>query len=120
MYTEIGDADGYMAMLASARWEDHGPHQVSQRLDIDWPGAEYAVLFRLPPGGHLYRHADEGYAIHIPLETNDEVVSLSFEDGVRTEHHLAVGKAYRTDRSIEHESFNAGLTNRTHLVVVLA
>ncbi len=81
---------------------------------------EQIVWMRLPAvSGKLYRHHDEGFGYTIPIETNNDCVSLSYRDDTKKEDHLEVGKVYFTDRSIEHESFNRGKTDRTHLLVML-
>jgi len=140
MYTEIGEVSAVtMSQLkgildAVSKWETHvsdkTSHQAAickeQAEDVDeivarWPVDSWQQLLflRLRPGGKLYRHHDNGFGFHIPVETNKDVVSLSFENGIRKEHHLQVGKIYHTDRSIEHQSFNNGKTSRTHLIVLL-
>jgi hypothetical protein len=88
----------------------------------EWPieNWEQIVFMRLPAHtGKLYRHYDEGFGYTIPIETNEDCVSLSYENDAETEHYLEVGKIYLTDRSIEHEAFNSGKTDRTYLLVML-
>jgi len=139
MYSEIGQVSEttvseLRTILSRATWEEHISdvtcHQASickkEVQDVDeiverWPVNTWDQLLflRLKSGGKLYRHADNGYGFHIPVETNDDVVSLSYENGCCKEYHLEVGKIYHTDRSIEHESFNKGDTDRTHLIVIL-
>jgi hypothetical protein len=140
MYTEIGHvSDATVAALqgivdAVPRWETHESettsHQASpcteqvqavtelvRQWPIDtWQGMSF---MRLRPGGNLYRHADVGFGYHIPVETNVDAVSVTYPDGVESRQHLEVGKLYHVDRSIEHESFNDGDSNRTHLIVLL-
>jgi hypothetical protein len=142
MYTETGKVSktviaDLQKLLDSKewRWEKHitggtNHHAVGcmeesksvKGLAKLWPidNWEQIVFMRLPPGnGKLYRHSDEGFGYTIPIETNEDCVSLSYENDAETKHHLEVGKLYFTDRSIEHESFNTGKTNRTHLLVML-
>jgi hypothetical protein len=140
MYTEIGQvSEATIAELKTildevARWEHHiskvTDHQAAVCIEqcktvaglVDlWPVDTWSSMtfLRLGPGGKLYRHADDGFGFHIPVETNPAAVSLSFENGARAEQHLEVGKLYHVDRSIEHESFNDGETDRTHLIILL-
>ncbi len=139
MYTEIGKISdetifALQEILDGVRWEEHvsgtTDHQAApcgkklQSVDeivSHWPIDTWArpIFLRLPAGGKLYRHADTGFGFHIPIETNDDCVSLSYENGLRKEQHLDVGKIYKVDRSIEHESFNYGNTDRTHLIILL-
>ncbi len=99
---------------------DHPLQSVPEIVDR-WPIDTWQNLsfLRLRPGGKLYRHADSGFGFHIPVETNDDAVSLTYPDGIEMRQHLEVGKLYRVERSIEHESFNDGNTDRTHLIVLL-
>ena len=140
MYEEIGAvSEQTISQLrdildGDLRWESHisdiTNHQavacltemktvegITDRWPIDtWDGL---TLMRLPPGGKLYRHRDEGYGYHIPIETNWQCVCSTYENGLPLHQHLDVGKLYRVDRSIEHEAFNNGKSNRTHLIVLL-
>ena len=111
-------------MLPQAKWETHisevtshqaAPCEVPRELK---PLGERASFLRLRAGDNLYRHHDTGFGYNIPIETNDQCLSLSYKDG-RLEQHLEVGKIYHCDRSIEHESLNNGKTNRTHLVIMI-
>jgi len=138
MYTEIGEvSDATVSelkniLLEATRWEHHVSEVTDHKAFVCkdqlqevneivglWPVETWAssIFLRLTPGGKLYRHADEGFGFHIPVETNEDCVSLSYEDG-KKEHHLEVGKVYHVNRSIEHESFNNGDTDRTHLIVI--
>jgi len=143
MYTEIGQvSEATVADLRNIllevtwwkRWEQHisditNHHAFScveqikkvKGIIAQWPVSTFnkATFLRLPPGGKLYRHHDEGIGYTIPIETNIDCVSMSYEDGTKKESHLDVGKIYYTNRAIEHESVNNGKTNRTHLIVML-
>jgi len=140
MYAEIGQisaatvTDLRNILLAVERWEHHvsdiTDHQASicteqcqaiEELVALWPVDSWHCLsfLRLGPGGKLYRHHDDGFGFHIPVETNNQAMSISYENGVRKEQHLEVGKLYHVDRSLEHESLNDGVTDRTHLIVLL-
>ena len=140
MYQEIGNiSEATISQLRdilnnTAKWEEHvsdvTAHQAApcteQLQSVDeivtrWPiyTWHHLLFLRLKPEGKLYRHSDDGYGFHIPVETNQHAVSLSYENGIKKEHHLEVGKIYSVDRSIEHESFNQGDTDRTHLIVLL-
>ena len=139
MYKEIGQvSESTIAELKTifdeVRWEEHiseiTDHKAAGCIDEckavpglaeQWPVDTWysMTLLRLPPRGKLYRHADDGFGFQIPVETNDGAVSVTYPNGNRYEQHLEVGKIYRVDRSIEHESFNDGDTNRTHLIIIL-
>lgn len=140
MYTKIGHVSdatifALQEILADVpHWEEHlsaitdhqaapctEPAQSLNEIVARWPIDTWDQLsfLKLRPGGKLYRHADDGFGFHIPIETNDACISLSFENGVKKEHHLEVGKIYHANRSIEHESLNGGETDRTHLIVLL-
>ncbi len=143
MYQEIGQVSAatvtelrqlVLEMDWWKRWEHHisdiTDHQASncteqcqtlEELVALWPVDSWHCLsfLRLRPEGKLYRHHDDGFGFHIPVETNKHAVSISYENGLRKEQHLEVGKLYHVDRSIEHESFNDGATDRTHLIVLL-
>ncbi len=139
MYKEIGKIskitiEDLKKCLKDAPWEIHindvtdhhafgcmelvkGVKGIVDRWPIDtW---EQIIFLRLPPGGKLYRHHDEGFGYHIPVETNKSCLSLSYVNGTKTEDRLELGTIYLTDRSVEHESFNNGKTDRTHLIVML-
>ncbi len=139
MYTEVGKIskttiEDLKKCLIDAPWEIHvsdvTEHHAFGCMDrvkkvkgiVDrWPidNWEQIIFLRLPAGGKLYRHADEGFGYHIPIETNKDCVSLSYANGIKKEEHLGLGKIYLTDRSIEHESSNNGKTDRTHMIVML-
>jgi len=139
MYREIGEVSEttiseLLSVISDVKWECHindvTDHQAGickeQLQSVDeivdrWPiDTWHQMLFlRLGPGGKLYRHHDDGNGFHIPVETNDGAVSLMYPNGGKTVQHLDVGKIYSVDRSIEHESFNNGDTDRTHLIVLL-
>jgi len=140
MYTEIGEvSETTIAELKTIldgvpRWEEHisdvtdhqaaiclEPCKAVAGLTEFWPADTWQQLLflRLGPGGKLYRHADDGFGFHIPVETNDGAVSVTYPNGNRYEQHLEVGNIYSVDRSIEHESFNDGDSNRTHLIILL-
>jgi len=139
MYQEIGQVSEttiaeLKTILDEVRWEEHisdvTDHKAAGCLEqcktvpglVDqWPvDAWYSMtLLRLSSGGKLYRHADEGFGFQIPIETNDGAVSVTYPNGNRCEQHLEAGNIYSVDRSIEHESFNDGETDRTHLIIIL-
>jgi len=139
MYQEIGQVSQVTIselrnMLDELKWEEHISdktfHQAAickeQVEDVNeivarWPiDTWHQLLFmRLKPGGKLYRHADDGWGYHIPVESNVGAMSSTFKDSIEVKQHLEVGKIYSVDRSIEHESFNNGDTDRTHLIVIL-
>lgn len=139
MYQEVGQVtpvtiSELRSILSNVKWEVHvsdvTSHQaaicIEQVKDVDgivalWPINTWQQLLflRLGPGGKLYRHHDDGYGFHIPVETNEHAACSTFEDGVEVNQHLEVGKIYGVDRSIEHESFNKGNTDRTHLIILL-
>lgn len=128
MYEEAGIiSDAALAELKTTlqgvSWETHISEVTSHQASLcpELPGeikplGGQASFLRLPPGGKLYRHHDTGFGYNIPIETNDDCLSLSYKNG-RKEQHLEVGKIYHCDRSIEHESLNNGKTSRTHLII---
>jgi hypothetical protein len=130
MYKEAGIiSDDALAelqtTLCQVKWETHISKVTSHQAapcpvlpDELKSLGEAATFIRLPPGGNLYRHHDDGEGHMIPIETNDDCLSLSYRDGKR-EQHLEVGKIYHCDRTIDHESLNNGKTNRTHLVIAI-
>jgi len=140
MYTEVGEVSEdtiarLREILPEINWQlcEREPGEVHQMAECTgkvliheitdrWPLHTWrmAIFLRLRPGDHLFRHADDnGDGIHIPVETNDESISLTYPNGVKTEYHLEVGKAYHAERSIEHEAYNTGITNRTHLILIM-
>lgn len=140
MYQEIGKVSAatvlqLKSIINDVKWEYHASdvtnhHAASCReqvLAVDeltwlWPIATWdkLTLLRLPSDrGKLYRHADQGFGFHIPVETNKNAISMTYPDGISKAQHLEVGKIYEVDRSIEHESYNTGKTDRTHLIVIL-
>jgi len=139
MYNEIGQVskttvNQLKKLLKNVQWEkhisditDHHASSCAEQIkkikgitDI-WPADTFdkATFLRLPPGGNVYRHCDTGVGYTIPIETNGDCVSMSYEQDKKKQTHLNVGKIYYTDRSVEHESVNNGKTNRTHLLVIL-
>lgn len=139
MYQKIGTVSNrtvcqLLDILIDAKWEVHNSEDTSHQASVcvkqlesvdeivaRWPiDTWYQMMFmRLGPGCKLYRHHDEGWGFHIPIETNKDAVSLSYENGISKDQRLEVGEIYCVDRSIEHESINYGKTNRTHLIVIL-
>ena len=139
MYEAIGEVTAATVselkdFLSDAKWEEHisdaTHHHAANGTELVksvdgitsiWPVTSWKALtfFRLVPGGKLYRHHDSGYGFHIPVETNNDCISMTYGNDVRKEQHLEVGTIYRIDRSLDHESFNNGETNRTHLIVML-
>jgi len=142
MYTEIGEVSeatvaALMAIIPEVKWqlcerEATEVHQMAPcmewakeipELTERWPLETWkqTIFLQLRPGDHLFNHADSGWGVTIPLETNDVAVSYSSkeEEGTQSEHRLEVGKAYLTDRSLWHEAFNDGSTSRTHFILIL-
>ena len=139
MYTAIGQVTDKTVselrlILNTLTWEHHvsdkTDHQAApcdkqvQAVDeivARWPVSTWDRLsfFRLKPGGKLYRHADEGYGFHIPVETNRRAVCTTYENGFAADQNLELGKIYSVDRSIDHAAANYGKTDRTHLIVLL-
>jgi len=139
MYEEIGQVSKTTVvqlkkLLDSSPWEIHVSdatehHAFSclysirrvKEIVAKWPidTWEGMTFLRLPPKGKLYRHHDEGYGYHIPVETNEDAITMTYKNGAQNKQHLEVGKIYKIDRSLEHESFNNGDSDRTHLIVLL-
>ena len=141
MYTEIGSVSAetlsaLKALLPQTKWQvfEGRPGQVHQmsakgcvedarqipELVERWPGEwKQCIFLKLQPGDHLFRHADTGFGYHIPIETSPEALSMTYDENGCNEQHLEVGQIYHIDRSIEHESFNAGSTDRVHFLLML-
>lgn len=77
------------------------------------------MLTRLPPGGQIHRHADEGaYAerfqrFHVCLDADH---GSRFECGDESVH-MAPGELWWFNHQIPHQVVNAGERNRLHLIV---
>ena len=81
-----------------------------------------AILLLLPPGATIKPHVDQGrwfrlaHRIHIPIQTNSDVI---FSVGT-TSVAMQVGIAYEIDNANQiHSVCNNGEINRIHLVVDL-
>lgn len=76
-------------------------------------------FLNIPAGGWVHRHTDrrKGISYHIPITTNPDAICRCYPKGQRDEYHLEVGKIYRVDRTIEHDSVNLGTTDRIHLIL---
>lgn len=76
------------------------------------------MLARMPAGGVIHPHVDANPAakwphkIHVPLTTNDSVVSFFGGE----EHHFPAGAAVEVDNLGPHWVRNAGTTDRIHLI----
>lgn len=127
MYREIGSASKetikYLkSVLKDAIWKDViGPDDNFKTYwhDVvieEFPEHDGAFFLMIPPGGRVHRHKDVigiKRTFHIPVETNNDCESWIGDKN----YTLDVGKIYEVDREIEHESFNFGETNRTHLLI---
>jgi hypothetical protein len=141
MYIDEGPIDektlnAIRSVLPEQKWqycrrEEGETHMMGGCKDavIDIPGLverwaaelwEQAIFLRLLPRDHPFRHSatKSGIRYHIPVETNDQAVSVTYPHGDKIEQHLEVGRVYSIDPEIEHESFNEGMTDRTHLIVI--
>lgn len=84
-----------------------------------YPECRFAYgLWTMEPGQIHPAHIDEQppewiARIHVPLETNADVI-FTMDDG---DHRLEVGKAYRVNTLRTHAVANKGATERVHLVV---
>lgn len=78
-----------------------------------------AMLVRLPPGGVIAPHTDEGIyfehveRFHLPLVTNPG--AWLEVDGER--YHLAAGTVFAFDNRVSHRGANEGDTDRIHMVI---
>ena len=76
------------------------------------------MLARMAPGGIIHPHNDANHAakwphkIHVPLQTNPQVVF--FVDGEC--YHLAEGEAVEVNNMAKHAVANRGTTSRIHLI----
>ena len=94
--------------------------EIARRLvDRFYPGCGFALgAWTMEPGQAHPAHIDQQppywlARIHVPLETNKDVVFV-MDDG---EHRLEVGKAYRMNTLRRHAVENRGATMRVHLVI---
>lgn len=139
-YQEVGRVDSEtveqaLAVLEHANWqiiEGEGTNYMAwtgaeghlskiEGLTDLWPRSQWMMAWYvvLPPHGHLHRHSDGDkhyQTYHIPLQTNKEAICYMYEPE-RVEYRLEVGKVYRVNRGIEHESVNNGVQDRIHLLV---
>ena len=76
------------------------------------------MLARMAPGGVIHPHSDKNPAakwphkIHVPIQTNEDVVFSV--DGVS--YHLAEGEAVELNNMAVHAVENRGNTDRIHLI----
>jgi hypothetical protein len=76
------------------------------------------MLARMAPGGVIHPHRDQNPAakwphkVHVPLQTNDEVIF--FIDG--TGYHLGEGEAVEVNNMGLHAVENRGTADRIHLI----
>ena len=76
------------------------------------------MLARMAPGGVIHPHLDTGPAahwphkIHIPLQTNEDVIFFQENNP----HHFAVGEAVEVNNLDAHSVQNRGSTDRIHLI----
>lgn len=86
---------------------------------IDFTDIGRVMIVRLPAGGELDPHIDQGrYAahyqrFHVALRTNDRCALVV--DGET--QHMAAGEAWWFDHRKPHSAFNHGDTERLHLIV---
>lgn len=82
------------------------------------PLPERVLLAKLPPGGAIEPHIDEGeffnhtQRYHIPLKTNPR--ALLFVDDV--DYQLQEGRVYLIRNDLMHYAVNEGDTDRIHLI----
>lgn len=78
-----------------------------------------AILTRLPPGGEIHPHVDEGYSlkrchrIHVPVVSNSNVL---FRVGELT-FHMPVGEMWEINNRRIHAVKNGGAEARVHLIM---
>lgn len=124
-------------ILRKAVWEDiigpiqdyktwHGLNDALgdiQELTELWPLEKWKQTFflKIPPGGNVNRHADQEKnctSYHVPVTTNNKCESVIYNPD-KQPYHLPVGGVYEINRTLEHESFNRGKTNRVHLIITI-
>lgn len=77
------------------------------------------LIVRLPPGGALDPHIDQGvYAehfdrYHVALRTNADCCLVVDDEP----QHMAAGEAWRFDHRKTHSAFNRGSVERIHLIL---
>lgn len=125
-----GDLQGLSS--ASDKRTPYGSEVPSSTKEYKWNDAGVALAFvtdalaqkfllshgrllEALPGLFIVRHVDSPpcFTIHVPIETNPEALIIIGEN----EYHLpADGSVYILDTRKPHFIYNAGVTNRTHLV----
>jgi hypothetical protein len=91
-------------------------------LEIFGLKCEFCRLIKIPAGGFIKRHSDNGgrptgiRVYHAVIATNDECLNISYVDPVQA-IHLPVDTLWEFDTLPEHESYNRGSTDRIHLVI---
>jgi aspartyl/asparaginyl beta-hydroxylase (cupin superfamily) len=92
--------------------------ELTDRWPVDiW---QSAFFLRLGPGGNIHKHVDEAHpwnTYHIVLLNNDQCINRVWQGARQHDFCLQPGGIYRIDRSIPHESFNNGDSERIHLLM---
>lgn len=115
----FGEADALDYHLLPAVIDELMP-LVRPLLDaIEWSELGRILLVSMPAGGNLEEHTDEGeYArhytrYHVPVTTNPDCALVV--DGVH--QHMAAGDAWLFNHRAPHWAYNAGESERIHLIV---
>jgi aspartyl/asparaginyl beta-hydroxylase (cupin superfamily) len=113
----VGEKRNYTANM-----EGKAALQKITELTDRWPVDiwQSAFFLNIPPGGQVHKHVDEAHpwnTYHIVLLTNDQCINRVWEGEREHDFRLQPNGIYRIDRSIPHESFNHGETERIHLLM---
>lgn len=108
-------------LAASAPWREI-PGRAYDTADVKfWEPCSRAFFIRIPPRGEIPRHHDDfipGSTHHLVLATNEGCENWWVDRRGRERCvHLRQGHRYLVERSPLHWAFNAGATDRIHLLV---
>jgi hypothetical protein len=74
------------------------------------------LLSKHHPGLDVLKHVDgPRKKLHIPFETNPDVV-FAFGDDLERSYHMELGKIYMINPLVPHGTSNGGNTDRIHLL----
>jgi hypothetical protein len=108
-------------MVAMADWRDVTGRGYDTADTEFWEPCKRAFFIRMKPGGDIPRHHDAfipGTTHHLVVTTNSHCHNWWRDDKGRERHvHMKQGYRYQVARSPLHWAFNAGKTDRVHLLV---
>lgn len=140
MYKKVGTVShkemmNYLDVLSRAEWREsvaddrhYLQASVTEPL-LGFPDYVGAFFVMLPAEvGMLHRHADNDLQRKVAIESfnvvitnNEDCISGWYETAILGEKLrwtiLEQGKVYLTDRTVDHQSWNYGESDRVHLIV---